>query len=489
MNARRIATLLALACTPMLPLAPAQADIDSVLKMLQDTGTDITPRDEAPLTLPNTADNGEAPRADRSAFPGSTMGRDASPSAAADTWGDARQQVPRPQAPNRSDLPWFQTLVDEAPEGSTLKPPAGRYAGPVVIHKALTIEGEGVIIDGGGKGTVMVLQASGATLRGLHLTGSGDNHDSDDACLNVRGNDNVIEHLTVDDCLFGIDLKAAERNRIAHTSIRSKPFDLGLRGDSIRLWSSHENQIVDNRISDTRDMVAWYSNKNVFARNEARRSRYSLHFMFANQNLVEDNRFYDNSVGVYVMYAGYSTIRNNLISHASGAAGMAVGLKEASDVIIENNEIIYCAVGIGSDISPFEPDSKVIVRGNRFAYNGIGISFTSDIGGTEVTGNDFDGNLAQIAVGGAGSATKSLWRGNHWDDYQGFDRNADGIGDTPHELFAFADQIWMEQPYARFFKNAPMLEALDFLERLAPFTSPVLLLRDDAPQYRRQKAS
>ena len=82
----------------------------------------------------------------------------------------------------------------------------------------------------------------------------------------------------------------------------------------------------------------------------------------------------------------------NLISHASGAAGMAVGLKEASDVIIENNEIIYCAVGIGSDISPFEPDSKIIMRGNRFAYNGIGISFTSDIGGTEVTGNDFDGN-------------------------------------------------------------------------------------------------
>jgi len=488
MNARRTALCLGLALTA-LALPPAHADVDSVLKLLEQSGMDITPKDDATATLPNEADNGQAPRHDRTAFPGSTMGRDAAPGAAADTWGDARTQVPRPQAPNRDDLPWFQPLVDAAPAGSTLKPPPGRYAGPVVIHKPLIIEGEGVTIDAGGKGTVMVLQTSGATLHGLHLSGSGDNHDSDDACLNVRGDDNIIDGLTIDDCLFGIDLKAARRNRVSHNNLRSKNFDLGLRGDSIRLWSSHENRIEANHIDNTRDMVAWYSNDNIFADNEVHNSRYSLHFMFANRNLVENNRFYNNSVGVYVMYAGYSTIRNNLISHASGAAGMAVGLKEASDMIIENNEIIYCAVGIGSDISPFEPDSKVIVKGNRLAYNGIGISFTSDIGGTEVLDNDFDGNLAQIAVGGGGSATKSLWRGNHWDDYQGFDRNGDGIGDTPHELFAFADQIWMEQPYARFFKNAPMLEALDFLERLAPFTRPVLLLRDEAPQYRRKQES
>lgn len=100
-----------------------------------------------------------------------------------------------------------------------------------------------------------------------------------------------------------------------------------------------------------------------------------------------------------------------------------------------------------------------------------------------MSGNIFEGNLSQIAVGGAGAATKSTWHGNYWDDYQGFDRNADRVGDTPYELYAFTDQLWMEQPYARFFKNAPMLEALDFLERLAPFTSPVLLLKDDAPMF------
>ena len=102
----------------------------------------------------------------------------------------------------------FQILVDAAPAGSTLRPPPGTYSGPVVMTKSLIIEGGGqVTIDAGDRGTVFSLQTDGAVLRGLHLTGSGDSHDTDDSCLDVRGHRNVIENLVVDNCLFGIDLK------------------------------------------------------------------------------------------------------------------------------------------------------------------------------------------------------------------------------------------------------------------------------------------
>jgi nitrous oxidase accessory protein len=50
-------------------------------------------------------------------------------------------------------------------------------------------------------------------------------------------------------------------------------------------------------------------------------------------------------------------------------------------------------------------------------------------------------------------------------------------------LYAYADQIWMELPMARFFKTSPVLELLDFLERLAPFSSPELQLKDPAPRF------
>lgn len=401
-------------------------------------------------------------------------------------WGSSTEKSERPAAPNRTDIPWFQTLVDQAPPGSVLRPPPGVYAGPVLVDKPLVIEGDGqVTIDGGGRGTVFVLETKGATLRGLKLQGSGDSHDSDDACLNVRGDHNLVEGLDISDCLFGIDLKQANDNTLRANHIRSKDRDLGVRGDGLRLWYSNGNLIEGNEVVDSRDMVAWYSDRNVYRGNVGKRSRYSIHFMFAKDNLVEGNSFYDNAVGVYLMYTERVHIRNNVISHATGAAGMAIGFKESSDSDIENNEIIYCAVGIGSDLSPFEPGSSIRFKGNRFAYNGIAVHFTSELGGNVLTSNIFEGNLTDVVQSGRGKALLNQWNDNFFADYQGFDRDGDGVGDTPHEQYSYADQIWIEQPAAQFFKTAPVLELLDFLERLAPFSLPEIQLRDDHPRFQK----
>ena len=405
----------------------------------------------------------------------------------------ARADVDRPKpqymlherAPRVHGLKPFQELVDKAPAGSVLRPPPGAYAGPVTIDKPLTIEGGGqVTIDAGDKGTVMVVNADHTTLRGLHLTGSGDSHDTDDSCLDVRGNHNTLENLKIDNCLFGIDLKQTNHSVLRGNSVRSKDRELGVRGDGLRLWYSHDNLIEQNEIIDSRDMVAWYSHRNTFRNNLGKRSRYSIHFMFANENIVEGNRFYDNAVGVYFMYTEGGAARNNVISHATGAAGMGIGFKESSGTIVESNEIVYCAIGIGSDLSPFQPDSTVEIRHNRFAFNGIGILFNSEVGGNRMVDNIFEGNLTQVAYGGrSGSAAKNFWEGNFWDDYLGFDRNKDGIGDQKHELMAYADQIWMEMPVARFFRSSPVMELLDFLERLAPFSAPDQILVDEKPRF------
>jgi len=378
----------------------------------------------------------------------------------------------------------FQALVDAASAGSVLRPSPGTYAGPVVLTKSLIIEGnDQVTIDAGDRGTVFSIQTSNTTLRGVHLTGSGDNHDTDDSCLDVRGHNNVLQNLVVDNCLFGIDLKQSSNNIVRGNKVRSKDAPLGVRGDGIRLWYSNNNLIENNLVTDSRDMVAWYSHRNIYRGNEGRRSRYSIHFMFANNNIVENNRFIDNAVGIYFMYMEGGGARNNLISHATGSTGMALGFKESSDIFIENNDIIYNAIGVGSDLSPFQPDTSIRFKGNRFAYNGVAIQLTSELGGNDFNDNIFEGNITDITQGGRGSGDKNKWVGNYFDTYQGFDKNKDGFGDTIHEHFAFADQIWMEIPAAGFFKLSPVLELLNFLERLAPFSSPELQLRDTKPRY------
>ena len=92
------------------------------------------------------------------------------------SWGSADEKTPIPTSPRVAGLPFLQTLINEAPAGSVLKLAPGRYSGPAVLDKPLTIEGGGqAIIDGGGKGTVFALETNDAVLRGVHLTNSGYN--------------------------------------------------------------------------------------------------------------------------------------------------------------------------------------------------------------------------------------------------------------------------------------------------------------------------
>jgi len=379
----------------------------------------------------------------------------------------------------------FQELVDAAAPGAVLTPEPGVYAGPVIIDKPLTIDGRGgVTIDAGGKGTVVLLDTDGATLKNLRLVGSGTSHNDIDSGVQVRGNFNVIKGNLIEDCLFGIDLQQSEHNLVRGNRISSKPVDLGQRGDAIRLWYSFHNRVTDNVIRGSRDTVVWYSRDNTIARNDARGGRYSLHFMYSQYNEVVDNHYEDNSVGIFLMYSDGVVVRNNYVARATGPTGVGIGFKETSDVVIEDNRIVFNAVGLYLDVSPYQPDTTNRFRGNLLAYNGIAVRFLNDWQGNELEANRFKGNITQVVVEGGNSAKRNLWQGNYWDDYEGFDRDGDGIGDTAYELYSYADRIWMDVPPAQFFKGSPMLEVLDFLERLAPFSDPELLLRDQRPVLR-----
>ncbi len=377
----------------------------------------------------------------------------------------------------------LQPLIDRTPPGETLRLEAKVYAGPVVITRPIVLDGQGqATIDAGGKGSVIVLKTDGATIRNLRLTGSGDSHNDIDAGIQVRGKYNVIRDNRIDDCLFGIDLQQSNNNVVRRNRIRSKPFELGQRGDAIRLWYSFDNRIEENDIRDARDTVVWYSANNVIARNTARNSRYSLHFMYSRFNLVEDNEYVNNTVGIFLMYSDGVVVRNNYIANAAGPTGVGIGFKETSDLTVEGNRILYCSSGMYLDVSPFQPDTTNRLRGNLIAYNAIGVRFLNDWTGNIFHSNSFVDNLTQVAVTGGQTANRNDWDGNYWSDYEGFDRDGDGVGDTPYVLYDYADRLWQDEPFAQFFKGSPILEVLDYLARLAPFSQPRLLVHDDHPR-------
>ena len=58
--------------------------------------------------------------------------------------------------------------------------------------------------------------------------------------------------------------------------------------------------------------------------------------------------------------------------------------------------------------------------------------------------------------------------GNYWSDYLGWDRNADDIGDVPHEANDTMDKLCMEIPTARVLVNSPAVEALRWAQNVFP---------------------
>ncbi len=390
-----------------------------------------------------------------------------------------------------SFLPLFatnllQTAINKAEPGSLLELPAGVYRGNITINKPLIIDGKNqkAIIEGDGQGTVIRIKSSYVTIKNLIIRHSGQEHERVDAGVAIIKAKHVkIQNCKILDSLFGIDLQQVSKSEISGNYITSKPFSLGLRGDAIRLWYSNDNIVRGNRIIKSRDFVVWYSHGNLIEKNYGEYCRYSLHFMYTGKNIVQDNVFKHNSVGIFFMYSQDTEAYRNVIENSLGTTGLGIGLKDSSNYIIKNNTMIYCARGLYIDRSPFQPDAHNYIEGNKLLYNSEAVHFHSLSIANIFKDNIIKGNIENVINDSYNTrVTKNTWIGNYWDNYQGFDRNSDGIGDTPHIERYYADKMWLFNPSVKFFYGSPVITIINFLAKLAPLSEPVKLAIDKHPK-------
>jgi nitrous oxidase accessory protein len=381
-------------------------------------------------------------------------------------------------------LPPFQLYIDITPEGGVLRPPAGSYAGPAVIRRAITIEGGGAVtVDGEGDGTVLTIMANGAVVRGLTLINSGESHDKVDAGILIVADNTLIEDNTISNTLFGIHLRKANDNTIRNNRVTSKEGEPSLRGEGLRLWYSEDNLVENNQFIAVRDLLLANSSNNRLLGNAISQSRMGMELIFSHENKIEGNSIENNDKGMVLIYSHDVEIRNNSISHLRDFSGSAISVKGSSGAMIADNQILHCAIGLVAN-APIHPEHIFTLSNNHFAYNDVAMYFYGEKGGHRIYDNRFDNNLTDVLVSGSSSARDNDWRGNYWDRYEGYDLNGDGYGDYPYTIYIYSDRLWMDRPMARFFRGAPVLEVLDLIERLAPFSEPELILSDSQPRVK-----
>jgi nitrous oxidase accessory protein len=207
--------------------------------------------------------------------------------------------------------------------------------------------------------------------------------------------------------------------------------------------------------------------------------------MYAGKNLIKDNVYELNSVGIFFMYSQDSIAIGNTVKSSLGATGMGIGLKDVSNFTLKNNTVIYCAQGLYIDRSPFEPDTNDWIIGNKILYNSEAMHFHSLSENNIIKENIIMGNIEDVVNDSRGSRTnENTILNNYWDNYEGFDKDGNNIGDTPHKVYQYADQLWVYNPDVKFFYGSPVISLLNFLAKLAPFTKPKFLFEDQEPKVR-----
>lgn len=381
-----------------------------------------------------------------------------------------------------------QRIAAAAP-GDTLVIAEGEYHEHIRIDKPLTLIAQGrVVLDGDASGDIVEIAAPDVTLRGFVIRNTGIDLDQENCAIRVLAPRATIESNTLDDILFGIDLRESADSRVLNNRIGGKKLDIARRGDGLRLWRSDRAIIQGNSIHDGRDAILWYSSGVVVRDNTAFDCRYGLHLMFSDNITITDNTLSRNSVGIYLMYSsGIEITRNRLIQNR-GPSGYGIGLKEADQFSIRDNLIVANRSGAYIDGSPFTNAKPGEFSGNTFAYNDVGVTFLPSAKGNELAENNFIDNIDQICVAGRGSlVANQFWkgdRGNFWSDYTGYDQNADGVGDFVHESSTLFESLLERQPSLRLFLFSPAQQAIEFVGRAIPAVRPEAKFTDEVPLMR-----
>lgn len=389
-----------------------------------------------------------------------------------------------------SDGPFtsISQAIESAKNGDTVEVIGGIYNEHVVVDKSLKLVGKDQPkIDGGGKGTVVLIRAPKVTFKGFHVSGSGESLSIEDAGVVLDSAQNsIIEDNKLDDVLFGIYLKNSSGTIIRNNNILGKDLPIPVRGDGIRLWYSSDTKILNNTITRARDLVMWWSGDTLIKGNKVEKGRYGLHYMYSNNNVFEDNIFIENYVGGFLMYSKNIQFNHNTFALNQGpATGYGVGFKDLDDIDAKENLIVDNRIGIYMDNSPTSVDSWNTLENNIIAFNDIGMSFMPSIERNILVSNSFVDNSEQVEVRGGGVLAGNKWykqgTGNYWSDYVGYDENADGIGETPYKSESLFENMIDRYPNLRIFVFSPVAQAIELASDAFPVIKPNPKVTDNYP--------
>ncbi len=400
----------------------------------------------------------------------------------------------------------LQRRIDAAAPGDVVHLSAGVHRGPVRIANAISLQGAaGAEIHGPGTGSVVTVEAPGAAVRGIRVTGSGTNIEGPDAGIFLArtATGARVENNEVIGNLYGVYVRGAEDSLVRGNRIEGfREGRSAEAGNGVTVWNAPGARVLDNDISFGRDGIfASASKRNVFNSNRFSNLRFAVHYMYTNDSEISGNVSTGNSVGYAMMYSHRLVMRNNV---SDGDRDHGLLFNYANGSRIEGNKVIarlqpasrWLGAGTRSgnthgvsteretpvgDGARNGPEKCVFIynantntfRNNWFEGCEIGIHFTAGSERNRISGNAFVRNRSQVKyVGTRHLDWSSEGRGNYWSDNAAFDLDQDGIADSPYRPNGLVDRVLWMSPQAKILMNSPAVQVIRWAQARFPAILP-----------------
>lgn len=393
---------------------------------------------------------------------------------------------------NNKPYETISSAIEQAENGDTIKIYPGDYKEKLVITKSITLESiekHKAMIEGDGQKHVITIKSPGVVINGFTISGSGENFlDNDAGILIDQKNDAQIINNVFKDVLFGIYIDSSDGNLIQDNEIyglKAKKFSE--RGNGFHFFNSKNNMIDGNIITDVRDgMYFDHSDKTTVTNNKISGIRYGLHYMWSNDNSFQNNYFSNNVSGAAIMFSKRIHLERNIFENNRGYRAFGMFFQTVEDSVVENNLFFNNSIGINSDLSRGN-----IFKNNTIVQNDIGMEILGSNWDDVIYENSFVDNLQQALVNEI--KINDQWyyekRGNYWSNYSGIDIEKDGIGDTKHHSGSAFEFFMYKYPHFRLFVESPTAKMLQTVDKMFPVVEraevvdPYPLLKDSNSGY------
>lgn len=362
----------------------------------------------------------------------------------------------------------IQDAINEAKSGDRIIVYDGLYEENIIIDKGISLFGEdvdNVIIDGGGKDSVVTITASNVDLSTFTIQNSGSNASDAGVKLTSSSEKCRIVENKITDCVFGFyvdrcddtvfsqnhiyettnatffissDKNTIEYNHIYNNENHGIFLNQSCKDNTIRkntiYWNGlygiylndrcedntiSENQVYENENTGIR--IEDYVRNSIVSENDVREnSNYGI-FVVGSNTVVSDNIACFNQMhGIFLFADDSTTIIDN---NASNNKLDGIRLQNSTGSVIATN-IIRNNDRHGAYLNYYSIQNKIY--DNLFAKNWL-------------NAKDISPDTSQNEWYQSGSATPNIINGpfiagNYWDDYTGVDENRDGLGDAPYYI-------------------------------------------------------